>query len=549
MNPFPLWRVARTLGLVLVSFALLASCATSDRSDAGRPRLVVFFVVDGLPQHQVTDYRDQLAPDGFERFLDRGASFTNANFGHAYTVTAAGHAAMLTGANPSRTGIIGNEWRDRATGQTVYNSGDGAYTYLDHKTEKLAGTSPRNLLVETMGDVLRRADPRAKVIAVSGKDRGAILPAGKTGTAYMYMADTGTFASSTYYMPAHPAWVIAFSGSRPADRYFKANWSPLLPEAAYARSLSDDRPWYAKGGKLPKAFGEGQEKPGPAFYGSLMASPFGDALTLDFARAAIAGESLGQDEVPDILAISLSSHDYINHAYGAESRLSHDHFLQLDRMLAAFFADLDRTVGSGNYVAVLTADHGFMPAPEHSASIGRDAGRMNIAQILERLNVGLSSKFGPEKWVRAWSANGVLLDNALVAQKQVDRRALELEARRILLAEKGIAEVFTRSDMENPALPAATPYLRQMRNTYFADRSPDLLVVVRPYWMFGGAAATHGSPHAYDRHVPLLFYGPRWVRAGRVDSPVEVVDIAPTLARMLAVPPPSASEGKPLPLP
>ena len=552
MKPPLFQRSARILGALFLAAALLGGCATADRASAGKPKLVVFFVVDGLPQWQVVDYRDQLAPDGFARFLDRGAWFADAHYGHAFTVTAAGHAAMLTGAYPHRTGIIGNEWRDPATTQPVYNTGDEAYTYLDNKTEKLAGTSPMNLKVETVGDVLRRADPRAKVIAISGKDRGSILPAGKTGTAYMYMGDSGRFASSTYYMKAHPAWVTAFNQAKPADRFFKSSWSPLLPEAAYSRSVPDDRPWYNKGGKLPKVLGEGQDKPGPAFYGSLLPSPFGDALTLDFARAAIAGESLGQDDIPDILSISLSSHDYINHAYGAESRLSHDHLLQLDRLLQAFFADLDRTVGKDNYIAVLTADHGFMPAPEYSISLGRDAGRQNIPLTLEALNNGLGAKFGPGKWARAWSANGILLDTALIASKQMDRRALEQEARRILLTEPGIVEVFSRSDIEGTSLPAGTPFLAQMRNTYYAERSPDLLVVAKPYWMFESrraATSTHGSPHPYDHHVPILFYGPLWVGTGRVDTPVAVVDIAPTLARILAVPAPPASEGKLLPLP
>ncbi|MBS0335576.1 MAG: alkaline phosphatase family protein [Proteobacteria bacterium] len=542
----------RILASFLAAAALLAGCATPDRAPAGKPKLVVFFVIDGLPQHQVLDYRDQLGRDGFARFLDRGAWFAEAHYGHAFTVTAAGHATMLTGAYPHRTGVIGNEWRDRATAAPVYCTGDEAHTYIDNPTAKLAGTSPKNLQVETVGDVLRRADPRAKVIGISGKDRGAILPAGKTGTAYMYMGGTGRFASSTYYMKAHPDWVTAFNAEKRADRYFKASWAPLLPDAAYARSVPDDRPWYSKGGKLPKVLGEGQDKPGPAFYGSLLPSPFADALTLDFARAAIAGEGLGRDDVPDILAISLSGHDYVNHAYGPESRLSHDHLLQLDRLLEAFFADLDRSVGKDNYVAVLTADHGFMPAPEYSVSLGRDAGRQNIPQTLERLNKGLAAKFGEGIWVRGWSANGILLDTAFIAQKRVDRSALDAEARRILLGESGIVGVFSAADLAANRVPAGTPFLEQMQKTFYADRSPDLLVVARPYWMFEArraATSTHGSPHPYDHHVPILFYGPRWTGTGKVEQRVEVVDIAPTLAKMLGVAAPPASEGKLLPLP
>ena len=545
-------RFAPTFLLALLATLLAAGCVTTEIAPPPRPKLVVFLVVDGLPQWQVVDYRDQLAPDGLRRFLDHGAWFADAYYGHAFTVTGAGHAAMLTGAYPHRTGIIGNDWRDRASGETVYCTGDPAYIYLENKTAPLAGTSPRNLLVESLGDVLRRTHPAARVIGISGKDRGAILPAGKTGTAYMYMAGSGTCASSTYYMKEHPAWVKAFNAAKPADRYFKTTWTLLLAEAAYARSIPDERPWYNPGGKLPKVFGAGSDKPGPVFYASLLPSPYADELTLDFARAAIEGDGLGQDNVTDILSVSLSGHDYINHAWGAESRLSQDHLLRLDRMLAEFFADLDRLVGRDNYIAVLTADHGFMPAPEYSKTLGRDAGRVNLPQLMARLNEGLAAKFGPGRWARFWSASGVMLDDALIAKSGVDRRALEAETRRLLLTEAGVAAAFTREDILGTKQPANTPFLAQVRNTWHRDRSSDVQVVIKPYWLAETRrtyASTHGSPHAYDSHVPILFWGPRWFGAGRVDGRVEVVDIAPTLARFLEISPPAASEGKLLPLP
>jgi predicted AlkP superfamily pyrophosphatase or phosphodiesterase len=539
--------------LLLAAALLVAGCASTNVPTAGKPKLIVFMAVDGLPQYQVTDYRQQLAPDGLRRFLDRGAWFSDARYGHAFTVTGAGHATMLTGAYPHRTGVIGNDWRDRTTGEPEYCAGDAAHTYLGHKTNKLDGTSPKNLLVETVGDVLKRGDARAKVIAISGKDRGAILPAGKTGVAYMYMDSTGQFASTTYYMKEHPAWVTAFNAAKPADRHFKASWSPLLPESAYARSLPDGQSWYSAGGALPKILGEKDAQPGPAFYGALLRSPYGDALTLDFARAAIAGEALGQDEVPDILSVSLSTHDYINHAYGPESRLSHDHVLQLDRLLEAFFRDLDRMVGKDQYVLVLTADHGFMPAPEYSKTLGRNAGRQNVPQMLANVNAAMQQKFGEAKLARAYSASGILLDNALIAQKKLDPAAVQNEVRRVALAEAGVAAAFTRTELENPSsLPAATPFLAQVRKTWSRERSADVQLVVREYWLFESRrtfAATHGSPYAPDSTVPILVYGPRWVGAGRVDQPAEVVDIAPTLARFLGVRAPNGSEGKLLPLP
>lgn len=537
--------------LLAASF-LAASCATAPPAAAvaaGKPRLIVFLAVDGLPQRQVVDYRAQLAPDGLRRFLDRGAWFSDAHYGHAFTVTAAGHAAMLTGAYPHRTGIIGNEWRDPATGQVEYNTGDVSATYIGHKTNKLDGTSPKNLRVETVGDVLKKTDSRSKVIAISGKDRGAILPAGKRGIAYMYQTQTGQFASSTFYMQDHPQWVKDFHAARPADAYFHREWIPLLGERAYGNSLPDEQKWYAKGGKLPKKLGEGQDKPGPLFYGQILPSPFGDELTLKFARAAIAGEQLGADDSPDILSVSLSGHDYINHAYGAESRLSHDHLLQVDRLLQAFFRDLDATVGKDNYVAVLTADHGFMPAPEYSLSLGRAAGRQSGSEMIARLNAALSSRYGEGQWVLYVSALGLVFNKPLMAQKQVDAAALAEEARTVLLREPGIAVAYTRAELESGSR-AGAPYFEQMQKTWNRELSGDLQFALKPYWMMSSSSnmTTHGSPHPYDTNVPILFYGPRWVKPGRIDTRVEVVDIAPTLSAMLGVQVPASSEGKVLPL-
>ncbi|HLX22396.1 MAG TPA: alkaline phosphatase family protein [Usitatibacter sp.] len=514
----------------------------------GSPRLVVVLIVDGLPERQVVDYRDQLSPDGLERFFTRGAWFTNAFYGYSYTVTGPAHATILTGAYPHRTGIISNEWIDPVTGEATYCAGDPGATYIGRKSSRMEGTSPKNLRVESLGDVLKARDPRSRVIGISAKDRGAILPAGRSGTAYMYQARTGEMVSTTYYMREHPRWVDEFNASKPADRYFGVEWKPMLDDSAYGKSLPDERKWYARGGKLPKKMGEGQEKPGPAFYAEILATPFSDDLLFAFARAAIAGEKLGHGASPDILAISLSAHDYINHAWGAESRLSQDHVLQLDRMIADFFNDLDQEVGRENYVAVLTADHGFMPAPEFSQSLGRDAGRVNAAQVSARVNAALAKSFGEGAWLGPWSAHGVILNHALIQAKGVDGAALANEARKLIAAEPGIAVAYTRAELESGSA-KGKPLFDAMEKSFDRERSADIVVCLKPYWMFGPPpGTTHGSPYDYDTNVPLLFYGPPWILPGRIDTRVEVVDIAPTLARLLRIAAPAASEGKVLPL-
>lgn len=534
---------------VLLLAALLAACAgIQPRQD--RPRLLVVLVVDGLPQRQVLGLRDQLAPDGFARFLDRGAWFSQARYGHAHTVTAAGHAALLTGAYPHRTGIIGNDWRDPSTAAVVYNTADPQASYIGNPTDpRRDGTSPKNLKVETLGDVLRRADAGSRVVAVSGKDRGAILLAGKSGTAYMYMEDTGRFVSSSYYMARHPAWVDAFNAARPADRYFRTQWRPLLPDAAYERSLPDGQPWFGRpGSALPLLLGDGLSTPAPAYYLALLASPFVDELTFEFARGAIAAEQLGQRAATDILALSLSGHDYVNHTWSAESRFSQDHLLRLDRMLQDFLWHLDATVGKDNYIAVLTADHGFMPAPEVSRAQGRDAGRIFFAQSLARMNASLAARFGEGRWVLGNSASSLFLNKRLMEEKGVESEAIAQEARRLLLEEPGIEAAYTRGELLSGSR-AGAPFFAQMRRAWHPDVSGEVQYAPRPNWMFGNAAATHGSPHPYDTHVPILLWGPRWVKPGRVNTPVEPVDIVPTLAKILHVPAPAASEGKMLPLP
>ena len=557
MKFFTTLRVCLAAFVIPVTVALLASCTTSPGALPSPkllpPKLLVFMVVDGLPQRQITGYRDQLAPDGFARFLDRGVWFANANYMHAFTVTAAGHAVMLTGAYPNRTGIIGNEWRNPDTGAPVYNTEDLSATYIGHKNTAFDGTSPKNLKVQTVGDMLRAASPASKVIAISGKDRGAILPAGKSGTAYMYMAESGGFASTTHYMAQHPVWVNTHNAAKPADRYFKTEWKALLPEAAYARSLPDSQPWFGPaGGKLPMMMGvAADDAPGPMFYNAVMRSPFGDALTLDFARAAIAGEQLGQRGVPDILSISLSSHDYINHLYSAESRLSHDHLLQLDRQLERFFADLDKTIGKGNYAVVLTADHGFMPAPEVTAAQGLPSGRLNSAQLLGRINAGLDKRFGPlesGKWAMGFSGSSLLLDKKLMILKNTDPTAVAQEAKALLLAEPAMAAAYTRAELLG-GVQGNAPLFNAMRNSWHPDVSGDVQYALKPNWMFASTVtvATHGSPYPYDTQVPLLIYAPGWYKPGSVDAPADIASIAPTLAQLLGVARPPAAEAMVLP--
>jgi predicted AlkP superfamily pyrophosphatase or phosphodiesterase len=527
-----------------------AAAPSATAAASAQPKLVLVMVVDGLPNEQLQRYRDQFGQGGFRRLLDQGASFSNAHQAHGITVTAIGHSAVLTGAYPYVHGIIGNNWIDPVTRKSVYCTEDTNYTYIGEETKSSDGTSPNRLKVDTLGDQLRYATgSRSKVVAVSGKDRGAILLAGKTGTAYMYMDKTGNFASSTFYMKQHPDWVKQYQAGKPQDRYYGKSWTALLPEAAYAGDASEDlnAPKPGTHNRLPYTYYSESGEIDAGYYNNLKTGPFLDQLTIDFARAAVEGENLGRNPagVPDLLGVSLSAHDYVNHAFGPESKLSHDHLQRLDRMLADFFNYLDKRIGMDNVVVVLTADHGFPNTPEFSQTQHIDAQRIDGDKMMTALSQHLSDKFGGAKLLSAWSLPNIHLDYEQIDKSGLKREEVENAAARFLLKQNGIVEAYTRTQLESGAA-NTTRIATLMRRAWNREASGDLMVVTKPYWYFGtGISGTsHGSPYAYDTNVPLLIMGKRWIKPGYYGQYAEVVDIAPTLANLLHVRPPSGAEGR-----
>ncbi|GAB3466929.1 alkaline phosphatase family protein [Massilia terrae] len=547
MNRFA--SLTRLLAITaLAGAAALSAHAASAPGKDQSPKLVVVMVIDGLPNEQVLRYRDQFAKDGgLRRLLEQGAAFSNAHQAHGVTVTAVGHSAVLSGAYPYRHGIIGNNWLD-ADGKTVYCTEDQRYHYIDEETGAHDGTSPHKLRVDTLGDQLRYATgDRAKVVTVSGKDRGAILLAGKTGTAYMYMDKTGDFATSTFYMQSYPEWVQRFRAARPQDRFYGKSWNRLLPDAAYAGDAPYPEPTTTNPNRFPFIYHSESGAPDAKYYERLKVGPAVDQLTLEFARAAVEGENLGRNPagVPDLLGISLSGHDYVNHAYGPESVMSHDHLQQLDRMIGSFFGYLDKRIGLDNVLVVLTADHGFANSPEFSQARHIDALRINPGTLVDALNADLEQSYGVAKLVKRAMLPEVYLDYEAIDKRGLSRSEVENRAARFLLAQPGIAQVFTRTQFENGGV-QTTRLGVLMQRAWNRQLSGDLMVVPTAYSIYssGTSGATHGNPYDYDTNVPVMIMGGRWIKPGAYGNYTEVVDIAPTLAHLLRVRPPAAAEGR-----
>jgi arylsulfatase A-like enzyme len=282
------------------------------------------------------------------------------------------------------------------------------------------------------------------------------------------------------------------------------------------------------------------------YYAQLTRTPFGDEATLEFARAAIEGENLGRNPagVADLLGISLSTHDYVNHGHGPESKISQDHLLRVDRALAGFFEYLDRRVGLDKVVITLSADHGFMNAPEYSTANGVAGARLNPTKLIADLNAALSERFGVKgNLAPRFGYPAIPLDQPLIAKSFLNRAEVENFAARFIEGIPGVAQVFTRTQLESGELPN-TPLRAQVLKAWNRDLSGDLYLVQQPFTMFGGLVVTHGSPYTYDTNVPLMLYGKSWIKAGKYPQAAAVADLAPTLSYLLEIRPPAASEGR-----
>ena len=541
--------------------ALGAALAQVPRADVAGgiapPKLVVVVVIDGLPQEQLLKSYDLLAPNGFRRLMDKGAWFSDAHQAHAFTVTAVGHASILSGAYPYQTGIIANDWKSR-DGKFIYNTADAAHKYLDGTvTNEDDGVSPKNLQVSLLGDELRYATNNAgRIFSVSGKDRGAILMAGKSGTAYMLSKSTGRFTSTSYYMDKHPSWWEAYYEKKPQDRWFHKRWNLLLEDPkAYQRALPDGQPWAAvynnMTSKMGYLYGLGEITPGPIYYSMLIAGPFGDEATAEFATTLLKGESAGKNpkNATDILTVSFSSHDYINHNFGPESIQSLDHLIRLDRTLGKFFDAIDAQVGRDNVLTVLTADHGFMNTPEYSAERGFNAGRIDPKEMRGAVNALAEQKFGIANLAPQHMTGGWTLDYAAMDAKGVNREEVENFMARAVLVQPGMAFAFTRTQLERGNVPP-TRVATLVQRAWHRQFAIDLVVVQKPFYYFQSksnspqAVCSHGTPYSYDTNVPLMLGGAKWIQPGRFGQYAETVDIAPTLAHILNVRVPSANEGK-----
>jgi predicted AlkP superfamily pyrophosphatase or phosphodiesterase len=505
---------------------LLLAGLGAGTAPAPRPRLVVVITVDQLRPDYLERYRPQLK-GGFAMLLKTGAWFTDAYQDHAVTETAPGHSTILSGRWPVHTGITRNlaGVQDQAAPLIGVNG---------------AGASPVRFRGTEFFDWLKAADSGARALSISGKDRGAILPIGRAKEQVFWYAG-GFFTTSRYYADSLPTWVRVFNGQRIPFRAAATQWTLFLPEREYPEP---DSVAYENQGRevvfphrLPADSGEAAL--------AFVATPTMDSLTLAFALEGVRALQLGGRGATDLLAVSLSTTDYVGHAYGPDSREIHDQVVRLDRYLGRFLEQLFVRYGRNNVLVVLTADHGVTPFPERSRTMGHPgAVRVIPDTIIRSVNAALDQRAGGGDWVQFESGMLMVPDRAKLVAQGVNVDSVVADVATRLRALAGVARVDRPVDLS--AKDTADPVVRRWMHQVAPDGGVELVATLKPYSIWSPAnvfIAMHGQPTELDAHVPLILWGPgiqRGVYSGRVNT----VDIAPTLARLLDLTPAEPLDGR-----
>lgn len=527
-------------------FAQKAPAQADTHQGIGRPKLVVGIVIDQMRWDYLYRFYDVYKPaGGFKRLLGQGFSCDNTFVPYLPTVTACGHTCVYTGSVPAVHGITGNAWFDNNLQRTVYCVEDKTVQGVGAASGDAGQMSPNNVWSTTITDELRLATNfRNKVIGISMKDRGAIIPAGHSAdAAYWYDGKSGNFITSTYYMKELPTWMQQFNGRRLVDSLYDKNWNLSLPKTTYEKYCdTDDNAYEAKPfGKdaltMPYVL---QQYKGKDF-SKILSTPYGNTILGELAKQTVTAEQMGKHDATDFLAVSFSSTDYVGHAFGPNSWELLDTYSQLDETLGSFFDYLDKTVGKGQYTVFLTADHAGAHVPEFLQKHNIPGGRWDDGDIRKTTNENLKGIFGVDNLIISVQEFDLYLNHKVIDSAKLDEAAIKKAVAKFLLQKDATLQVVDKHNIDATPVPAK---LREMIvNGYNATRSGDLQLITKTGVMDAGKTGmSHGVWNTYDSHIPLVWYG--WgIKQGSTKRETYMTDISATVAALLHIQMPSACIG------
>lgn len=533
-----------SLSLAVLALAGLAAVPPSvEAAPPKPPKLVVTILVDQLRYDYLDRFYDQFSEGGFRLLVDKGAFMTFAHYSYMPTITGPGHASFISGAPPAVHGIISNDWFDKRTLKNVNCVADPDVEPVG--AEGAEKRSPRNFVGSNFSDEMRLRF-HSKIVGVSLKDRGAILPAGKKPAgAYWFDSRSGNFITSTYYMTELPEWVRKFNDQKHPAQFVGQTWKRLLPPEAYHWPDQAEGEGVMPGEQAP-VFDHVVAPSKKESFETLVPTPFGNELLAEFALTALEAEKLGQGSQPDLLSISFSSVDAAGHRFGPYSQEVQDMVLRLDRELEKIFNRIDQVVGLENVVMMLTADHGVCPTPEFAREQGLAGERVDTVELIGDLQAKLNERFGAGRYLltpRIVDGN-LFFNHAVLRDKQIDPDVMARFIRDWAVDTGKFYAGFTRTQLLDGRAPGEVG--RLVLNGFNPERSGDVVLVYKPFTFPSGGktGTTHGAPWSYDTHIPIIFYGTPF-KPGRYPDEFYITDIAATLSVALGVNEPSGSIGKP----
>ena len=536
--------------ILFVLFGFLSISIGQKKAET--PKLVVGIVIDQMCYEYLYRYESKFSKNGFKKLMNNGTHCRNTQYNYVPTFTGPGHASIYTGTTPNNHGIIGNEWFDRNTGETVNCVFDS--TAFGIGTESQNGKcSPHYLKANTITDQLRTTYPSSKVISMSIKDRGAILPGGHLSNGSFWFDNiAGKFVTSSYFKKELPFWVNTFNEKNYPLNYLNQTWNTLLKIEEYKESEPDNSPYeqLLQGKATPtfpydlKEMSKGQPN-----FNLFTSTPFANTYLTDFAVESIYNEMLGQDGQTDFLCISYSTPDIVGHAFGPYSVEMEDLYIRLDLEIARLIKELEARVGKNQFTLFLTADHAVVPVPQYLIDKKLPGGYLFIENNLINLTDEVKSEFGADL-ILSEENNNIYLDHETIDFLKINRRDVELFIAKRISKWEGVKNVYTSEDLINSSLDNG--WKDMIRLGYVTNESGDVVFMLEPGYLpkskdseKSRKGTSHGSAFNYDTHVPLIWFG-KGISKKEIFRRINITDITATLVHLLNVQKPNATTGEPI---
>lgn len=512
------------------------------------PKLVVGIVIEEMRYEMLLRYWDSFGENGFKKIINHGAFCTQTHHNYLITQNGVGQASIVTGTYPNYHGIISDTWYNRLTGNTIGCADESKFNLINGEIS-MGNYTPKNIMSSTIGDELKLAtNDSSKVISISLNPVSAVISGGRLADyAFWFNNHDGGWITGDYYTDTLPAWVKEFNAKGFQEVYMRRNWASMYSlENNYKYSLPDDSDFeigfrnyrYT----FPYDLSYLRNRSGNFKY--LKYTPFGNTYTKDFAVSTIINEDLGKDSFTDFLTISFSATNYSGELFGPRSVEMEDLFLRLDKDLEHLISFLDNEIGLENTLIYITSDRGVSDVPEYLISKKQNAGVFDGAKAVTLLNSYLSILYKEGEWVKSYYSRQIYFNQQLIDNTGVDLNDVQNKVANFMVQFTGVANALPASTINSTNFESGIN--QKIQNSFHQKRSGDVIINLEPGWIEkNGYVTKSGSGYEYDTHVPLIWYG--WkVKNIRIDRPIEVIDIAPTIAWILKITSPNASVGNPV---